>query len=212
MKWIIRLAFVILLISNWQFSYGQFYYFKPNNDSCYCDDLKIIGIVKFDTLTDVIPPDSYRLFDKSRKFIKKHRLYRYCTGKTNTQNLIGKDVKEYLYSILENDVYITAQWPNIILRDFVKACTDDSLRYIIEYTLRQNNSYEIIGERYVNQNFYCVDYQNKDFLLIQINPYLYNRILIGYNICSPVFLLPELSKKKSKKTFVKILLPILISD
>lgn len=209
MKKNIVVILVTLFVLNNTVVYGQFHFFKQNNDSCYCNDLKIIGVVQFDTLTDIVPPDNYKAYSKSRNKLRFFRRYNYCTEKSNVSRVMSMNKKEYLRCILEDDVYITAQWPDNILKYFVKPCAPDSLQESIKYTLEKGFcKYKGIGNRYKNGSFYNFDYQNKIFLLIQMNTFLYNRIVIGFNYCDPGFILPEISEQESKSTFVKILIPI----
>ena len=208
---LIILVFCANSISNCLF--GQFYYFKSGTDSCYCNDIFILGIKHFDTLTTVVPPLSYEFRYNVKDYMKKHRLYAYAIEKRNAHKLINMRKDQYLYSLFNEDVYVVAPWPYVFYNYFIRFCADDSLKDVINNQMtRYLSPYKHYGDRYQIKNFFCMDYQQQQFLAVLMNVNLYNKIVVGFNFCPPAYILSEIDENISKGLYVKILLPLFYDD
>lgn len=204
----IRIIILVICINSIGLSlFGQFYHFKPDLDTCYCNDAIIMGIKRFDTLTSVVPPKSYRIYDKSQDPKAAYHLYRYATEKRNVHKLIGMRKEQYLYGLFNEDVYIVPKWPNIFY-DSIKHCANDSLKKIINEQMPKNYlAPEVFGDWYSIKNFDCIDYRQRLFLVVLMNADFYNKIAGQFNGCGRNYILPEFNENISKGFYVKVLLP-----
>ena len=210
----IRIALLLIGINSIYIClFGQFYHFKQDTDTCYCNDIFIIGVKHFDTLTSVVPPESYKFHYNAKDYMKEHRIYTYAIEKKNAHKLINMHKDQYLYSLFDSDVYIVAPWPYVFYNYFVKFCADDSLKDVINNQMtRYLSPYKYCGEKYPIRNFFCMDYQQQQFLAVLMNVNLYNKIVVGFNFCPPAYILSEFDENISKGLYVKILLPLFHDD
>lgn len=185
--------------------FGQ-YRFKPANDSCYCNDIFIMGLRHFDTLTSVSPPKSYRFYDKSQDFKAANRSYSYATEKRNVHELICMRKDQYLYSLFNEDVYVVAHWPYSFYKYIVQYCATDTLKEMIAQQMSKYVlAYKYIGDAYSIKKFSCIDYRQQLFLVVLMNVDFYNRAVEGF--CPAAYLLSEFDTNITKGLYVKVLLP-----
>lgn len=188
--------------------FGQFYRFKQNTDSCYCNDIFIMGLKHFDTLTSVSPPKSYRLYDKSQDYKMAKRLYGYATEKRNMHKLLCMHKDQYLYSLFNEEVYVVANWPYTFYKYFVQYCATDTLKEkIVKQMDRYVLAYKYLGDSYSINNFICLDYMQQSFLVVLMNVDFYNKVVEGFNFCPATYILSEFDENISKGFYVKVLLP-----
>jgi len=209
-----KFLFKILLIAYFTLAghnlYGQFYYFQSNVDTCYCNDIIILGTTYFDTLTVVVPPKSFKIqTEGNNDYMLEMRRYNYACEKTKLPIITSLRKDAYLYSLFNDDVYIVADWPHVFYDNFIIHCLNDSLKKIVVDNFdKYYHTYSYHSTPYMVKKFRCLDHKQQCFLEILMNVHFFNRVVTAYN-CSPAgYLLTEFDENITKGFYVKVLLPL----
>lgn len=190
---------------------GQVNFFSKGIDTCCINDFFIVGTIRFDTLTEVVPPKSYNIHYKKQKqnFRINNRRYDYATEKCNVHKLIIKNKDQYQYSLFDEDIYLVAIWPYVFYKNFIIHCVHDSLQKKINENMNNYlHTYNYYGTPYTVEKFRCIDYRQQQFLVVMMNVNFYNNVVDMYNFCPGSYILPEFDENISKGLYVKVLLPI----
>lgn len=191
--------------------YSQFYYFKPNNDSCYCEDIIILGEKRFDSLVEIIsfqrPLTHVRL--PYGKRIAVEELHKCCVEKQNIARVSTKKHKDFKNSFFENNVYVVLSWPQFQFgKDVLLPCVTDSLHTVLKETLYYGDiACYSPEERYIRGKYFLKDIIHHRFIVVLVSVNMYNKFMIGYNV-SPLALIRP-NDKHNEGRYIKLLFPIL---
>lgn len=197
----------LLLLSIWLLVCPCFaqHYFRKNNDSCYCNDIFIMGIVNFDTLTQVINPHPPKV--KYKGFIKEDNRQSFFIDKSKSELLLKYNYKNFKNAIFEDDVY-TMIYPIQFGTDFILPCSPDSIKSeIMDIWLHYGyTSLEWIPIKYRKGQFYFYDYTHTRYVAVLLNVKMYNMFLIDYRVWPRQHIF--WNNRLEQGLFIKVLFPI----